>query len=85
MSMFDVGHQRIIVTGVLSITCINYDIVRWHILASPGIRELTRVETSIQFGVVTPYGAIKVSINIGPGNGLLSDGTKPLPERMLTY
>ena len=24
-------------------------------------------------------------VNIGSGNGLLSDGTKPLPEPMLTY
>ena len=24
-------------------------------------------------------------VNIGPGNGLLPDGTKPLPEPMLTY
>ena len=24
-------------------------------------------------------------VNIGSGNGLLPDGTKPLPEPMLTY
>ena len=24
-------------------------------------------------------------VNIGPGNGLVPDGTKPLPESMLTY
>ena len=33
------------------------------------------------FGLVTPYGD---RVNIGSGNGLLPDGTKPLPEPMLT-
>ena len=27
----------------------------------------------------------KVWVNIGSGNGLMPDGTKPLPEPMLTY
>ena len=27
----------------------------------------------------------KIWVNIGSGNGLLPDGTKPLPEPMLTY
>ena len=26
-----------------------------------------------------------ISVNIGPGNGLVPDSTKPLPEPMLTY
>ena len=29
--------------------------------------------------------AIYISVNVGPGNGLLPDGTKPLPEPMLSY
>ena len=29
--------------------------------------------------------ATQILVNIGPGNGLLPDGTKPLPEPMLTY
>ena len=29
--------------------------------------------------------ATQVSVNIGSGNGLLHNGTKPLPEPMLTY
>ena len=33
---------------------------------------------------MAPYGAIDLGI-IGSGNGLLTDGTKPLPEPMLTY
>ena len=33
-------------------------------------------------GLVTPYGEW---VNIGSGNGLLRNGTKPLPEPMLTY
>ena len=32
---------------------------------------------------MTPYGDINW-VNIGSGNGLLPDGTKPLPEPMLT-
>ena len=28
---------------------------------------------------------IQIWVSIGPGNGLLPDGTKPLPEPMLTY
>ena len=35
-------------------------------------------------GLVTPYGD-RVWVNIGPGNGLLPDGTKPLPEPILIY
>ena len=31
-----------------------------------------------------PYGLISM-VNIDPGNGLLLDSTKPLPEPMLTY
>ena len=27
----------------------------------------------------------EISINIGSGNGLLPEGTKPLPEPVLTY
>ena len=27
----------------------------------------------------------EIWVNIGSGNGLLPDGTKPLPEPMLTY
>ena len=29
--------------------------------------------------------ATEIWVNIGSGNGLLPDGTKPLPETMLTY
>ena len=29
--------------------------------------------------------ATEIYVNIGTGNGLLPDGTKPLPEPMLTY
>ena len=30
------------------------------------------------------YSFEKICVNIGSGNGLLHDGTKPLPEPMLT-
>ena len=33
---------------------------------------------------MTPYGGTGLG-HIGPGNGLLPDGTKPLPEPMLAY
>ena len=36
------------------------------------------------WGRVTPFGGIDLG-QIGSGNGLLPDGTKPLPETMLTY
>ena len=29
--------------------------------------------------------AVEICVNIGSGNGLLPDGTKPLPELVLTY
>ena len=29
--------------------------------------------------------AAQIWVNIGSGNGLLPDGTKPLPEPLLTY
>ena len=29
--------------------------------------------------------ALEILVNIGSGNDLLPDGTKPLPELMLTY
>ena len=35
--------------------------------------------------LVTPYGDMNLGQHIGSGNGLLPDGTKPLPEPMLTY
>ena len=37
--------------------------------------------------VVGPWEHIKVwnLVNIGSGHGFLPDGTKPLPETMLTY
>ena len=35
-------------------------------------------------GLVMPYVDMCL-VNIGLGNGLLPDGTKPLPEPMLTY
>ena len=36
-------------------------------------------------GLVTPYMASEILINTGSGNDLFPDGTKPLPESMLTY
>ena len=36
------------------------------------------------WSLVTPYIAAEILVNTGSGNGLLPDGTKPLPEPMLT-
>ena len=36
----------------------------------------------IHWGLVTP---LEIWVNTGSGNGLLPDGTKQLPEPMLTY
>ena len=36
------------------------------------------------WGLVTSYGERDPWVNIGSGNGLLPDGTKPLPEPLLT-
>ena len=35
-------------------------------------------------GLVMPYGNIDL-VNSGSGNGMLRDGTKPLPELLLPY
>ena len=35
--------------------------------------------------IVTPHDIMDLGHNIGSGNGLLPDGTKPLPEPMLSY
>ena len=43
------------------------------------------VRTSLTHsGLVAPYGPTDIRVNIGSGNGLLPDGTKPLPEPVLT-
>ena len=40
-------------------------------------------KNSTQCGLVMPYSIISL-VNLGSSNGLLPDGTKPLPEPMLT-
>ena len=40
--------------------------------------------TSWRLGVTLIYGVVEM-VNISSSNGLLHDGTKPLPESMLTY
>ena len=45
-------------------------------------RTALRLELS-HWDLVTPFGDMDLA-NIGSGNGLLPDGTKPLPEPMLT-
>ena len=49
---------------------------------------ILHVEVSDLFNSLWPSDAIwrqEIWVNIGSGNGLLPDGTKPLPEPMLTY
>ena len=50
----------------------------WHRMASLIPNELTR------WGLVTPFGDIDIWVNTDSGNGLMPNGTKPLPEPMLT-
>ena len=38
----------------------------------------------LNYGIVMPYGDIELG-NIGSGNGLVPDGTKPLPVPMLPF
>ena len=45
---------------------------------------LRRVDELTHCGLVMPYDK-GIWVNIPSGNGLLPDGTKPLPEPMLTY
>ena len=48
-----------------------------------GVMNQCTLSYSIHCGLVTSY-ATEIWVNIGSGNGLLSDGAKPLPEAMLT-
>ena len=41
-------------------------------------------QTLTHYGLVITYMATEIWINIGSGNGLLPDDTKPLPEPILT-
>ena len=59
----------------ITVTWTNADPVHWQIYAALRGDELTH------WGLVMP----EIWVNIGSGNGLLPDGTKPLPEPMLTY
>ena len=43
----------------------------------------TKINNELIWGIVTPYGVMNL-LNTGPGNSLLSDGAKPLPDPMLT-
>ena len=42
------------------------------------------VETFTYCGLAMLYGSMYIWVSIGLGSGLLPDGTKPLPEPMLT-
>ena len=43
------------------------------------------ITTLTHCGTVRPYMATYILVNIGSGNGVLHDSTKPLPEPMLTH
>ena len=45
---------------------------------------LSEASSWSHWGLLTPYGDIDL-VNTGSGNGLSPDGTKPLPEPVLTY
>ena len=60
----------------------QYKIVAWLMIDKLYI--VIFEEKLTHWGRVMPYGDSDL-VNIGSGNGLLPDGTKPLPEQMLTY
>ena len=66
-------------SDVIRVTCCNTHWISQH--DSHNMRDLT------DWDLMTPYGdmATRIWVNIGSGNGKLPDGTKPLPEPMLTY
>ena len=49
---------------------------------SKGQQNLVAISVLTHCGLVMPYGDMA---DIGSGNGLLSDGNKPLPEPFLIY
>ena len=54
----------------------------------PGNDRSSSAYTVINSKLIVAYWchmAPEILVNIGSGNGLLPDGTKPLPEPMLTY
>ena len=57
-----------------------------HLSDGPAV-ELSIICKSYAGGWITQWGLVtpEIWVNIGSGNGLLPDGTKPLPEPMLTY
>ena len=70
-------HQKWLGTKVIIWT--NDDLVYWHKYASMGYM---RQWVNALCGLVIPYDDM-IWANIGPGNGLLPDGTKPLPQQRL--
>ena len=51
-----------------------WDVIIQQCLNSLGLRD-----------AIWPYGVTENWVNIGSGNSLLPNGTKQLPEQMLTY
>ena len=56
------------------------DMLKWLLY----VKEIFSSFRFTQCGLVMPYHCIN-RVNIASGNGLLPDGTKPLPEPILTY
>ena len=64
--------------------CCNYIFTNSTVITQIFFVTCDKAMKLTHWGLVTPYGDIDL-VNIGSGNGLLPDGTKPLPESMLTY
>ena len=73
-------YERFSYQKMAYVLAISWDFFK---MANTTLCELSAHESPAHFGLVTPYGKIDLSYH-WLGNGLLPDGTKPLPEPMLT-
>ena len=67
----------------ISIDEMSLKITFLKLVTSPGGNEL--MASSVLSVVNSLWPSDTILVNTGSGNGLLPDGTKPLPEPMLTY
>ena len=63
------------------VQCMRHPVIYGHVKTNPHCSQSTLTHC----GLATLYGDIDLQVNIGLGNGLLPDGTKPFTEQVLTY
>ena len=82
------GHQQLWYIGFTMRGCLSSMMFSCVILLSWNDRKYKYILVSINLthcGLVMVYMATEILINIGLGDGLVPNGTKPLPEPVLTY